>query len=133
MEDMSVIIRSVRGGRKNGHRALLTALATITLGVAVIGCGSSSGPSSSASSSASKPASATSVTIGFSPFNQSSPALVGLAKSLTAYAATKGAKTRVVDPNNNSTTQVQELLSMIELGEVKAVWAMAINPERWRP
>jgi ABC-type sugar transport system substrate-binding protein len=130
---MSFIRGRVRSGRKDGRRALLAGCAAITLGLAVVGCGSSSAPPSSASSGPSNSASATSVTIGFAPPNQSSPALVGLAKSLTAYAATKGAKTRVVDPSNDSTTQVQQLISMIDLGEVKAVWAMAVSPETMAP
>lgn len=125
---MSFINGALWGDRTAGRRALFAAGAAATLGLVLVGCGSSPAPRGSSQS-----ASAASITIGFAPPNQSSPALVALAKSLTAYAATKGARTRVVDPNNQSTTQVQQLMSMIDLGEVRAVWAMAVDPGTMTP
>ena len=125
---MSFISGARRGDRTAGRRALFAVGAAATLGLVLVGCGSSPAPRGSP-----KSASPASTTIGFSPPNQSSPALVALATSLTAYAATKGARARVIDPNNASTTQVQQLMSMIDLGEVRAIWAMAINPENMAP
>ena len=73
------------------------------------------------------------ITIGFSPYNQSAPALVGLGKSLQAYAGTKGNKVLVADPNNNSTTQVQQIESWIQLGQVQAVWVLPLDPATMAP
>jgi ribose transport system substrate-binding protein len=114
------------------RRAAAFSCVALSLSVVAAGCGSSSSSSSSASSSsgataASSPSSK-SITIGFSPYNQSAPALIGLGKSLQAYAKSKGATVLVADPNNNPTTQVQQLRSWIQLGQVQAIWALALNP-----
>jgi len=94
-----------------------------TTGVAA--CGSSTG---SASAGGSGKSSSKKITIGFSPYNQSAPALVGLAKGVKAYAQSKGASTLIADPNNDPTKQAQQIRSWIELGQVKAVWVLALNP-----
>lgn len=70
----------------------------------------------------------TKVTIGFSPYNQSAPALVGLAKGVEALAQSKGASTLIADPNNDPTKQAQQIRTWIELGQVDAVWVLALNP-----
>ena len=107
-------VRSVKGAAVIGCVAL-------TISALAAGCGSSSSSSSSASS-------AKSITIGFSPYNQSAPALIGLGKSLQAYAKTKGARVLVADPNNDPTTQVEQLRSWIQLGQVQAIWVQPLDP-----
>ncbi len=58
---------------------------------------------------------------------------MGLGKSLQAYAGTKGDKVLVADPNNNSTTQVQQIESWIQLGQVQAVWVLPLDPATMAP
>jgi ABC-type sugar transport system substrate-binding protein len=59
--------------------------------------------------------------------------LVGLGKGLKAFAASKGHELLVADPNNNSTTQVQQRLTWIKLSRVKAAWVLALNPKTMTP
>jgi ABC-type sugar transport system substrate-binding protein len=93
-----------------------------TAGLAACSSGTSATADASGSSSAKK------ITIGFSPYNQSAPALVGLAKGVKEYAQSKGASTLIADPNNDPTKQAQQIRSWIELGQVDAVWVLALNP-----
>jgi ABC-type sugar transport system substrate-binding protein len=115
-----------------GRKALVAGCAAFSVGAVVAGCGSSSSSSTPASSSAAFTSAAStpakSITIGFSPPNQSAPALIGLGKALQAYAQSKGDKVVVADPNNNPTTQVQQLQSWIQLGKVQAIWVLALDP-----
>lgn len=66
-----------------------------------------------------------SITIGFSPLNQSSELLRSLSQQLEAYAATKGAKVITADPHNDAATQARQLNSWIDHGQVQAIWAIA--------
>lgn len=122
------------------RRASIAVAAAAAGGLLLAACSSSSSSSSGGSTAAAAAgtASATSssgkaITIGFSPYNQSAPALVGLGKSLKAYAGTKGDKVLVADPNNNSTTQVQQIESWIQLGQVQAVWVLPLDPATMAP
>lgn len=103
--------------------ALTCAVALIvTTGLAACGSTGSSPAGTSGSGSAKK------ITVGFSPYNQSAPALVGLAKGVKEYAQSKGAATLIADPNNDPTKQAEQIRSWIELGQVDAVWVLALNP-----
>ncbi len=123
------------------RRASIAIAAAAAGGLLLAACSSSSSSSSSSSGSTAAAAGAVSggsssgksITIGFSPYNQSAPALVGLGKSLQAYAGTKGDKVLVADPNNNSTTQVQQIESWIQLGQVQAVWVLPLDPATMAP
>jgi ABC-type sugar transport system substrate-binding protein len=90
--------------------------------------GSTSSAASSAAGSSSASSSGKKITIGFSPYNQSAQALVGLAKGVKAAAAAGGASTLIADPNNDPNKQAQQIKSWIELGQVQAVWALALDP-----
>jgi ABC-type sugar transport system substrate-binding protein len=98
-----------------------TAVLIATTGLAACSSGTSAGDTSIGSS-------AKKITIGFSPYNQSAPALVGLAKGVKAYAESKGASALIADPNNDPTKQAQQIRSWIELGQVDSVWVLALNP-----
>ena len=123
------------------RRAFIAIAATAAGGLLLAACSSSSSSSSSSGGSTAAAAGTASagsssgkpITIGFSPYNQSAPALVGLGKSLQAYAGTKGDKVLVADPNNNSTTQVQQIESWIQLGQVQAVWVLPLDPATMAP
>jgi ABC-type sugar transport system substrate-binding protein len=67
------------------------------------------------------------ITIGFSPLNQTAAALIGLAKGIQGYGASKGDKVLIADPANSAVTQVQQLKSWIENGQVQGVWVLAIS------
>jgi ABC-type sugar transport system substrate-binding protein len=121
------------------RRASIALAAAAAGGLLLAACSSSSSSSSGGSTPAAagtasaKSSSGKSITIGFSPYNQSAPALVGLGKSLKAYAGTKGDKVLVADPNNNSTSQVQQIESWIQLGQVQAVWVLPLDPATMAP
>jgi ABC-type sugar transport system substrate-binding protein len=104
---------------------VLTCAAALIVSTGLAACGSSS-TTATADTSGSSPAKK--FTVGFSPYNQSAPALVGLAKGVKDYAQSKGASTLIADPNNDPTKQAQQIRSWIELGQVNAVWVLALNP-----
>lgn len=92
-------------------------------------CGGSSSETAAADTAKGKGA----VTIGYSPPNQSAELLIGLGHGLQGYAKTKGAEVAIADPNNNPTTQVQQLMRWIELGKVQAIWSIPLNAASLAP
>jgi ABC-type sugar transport system substrate-binding protein len=107
---------------KKSSRAL--AVAAVVAAAALLSACSSSGattPTSTASAAAKH------ITIGFSPLNQTDPTLIGLAKGVEGYAASQGDKVLVANPANSAATQVQQIKSWIENGQVQAVWFLAIS------
>lgn len=66
-----------------------------------------------------------SITIGFSPLNQSSELLRSLGAGLEKYAASKGAKVITADPRNDAATQAKQIDAWIDRGQVQAIWAIA--------
>lgn len=108
---------------------------SLALSLALAACGSgasstaSSGttPSTSAASSTASASGKGSITIGFSPFNQSAQALIGLGKAATSYLGSKGDKVLVADPNNDSATQIQQIDSWVQNGQVQGVWLLALD------
>lgn len=77
--------------------------------------------------SASSTANSKHITIGFSPLNQTAAALIGLAKGVQGYGASTGDKVLIADPANSAATQVQQIKSWIENGQVQGVWSLAIS------
>ena len=73
------------------------------------------------------------ITIGFSPMNQSAPALIGLTQGLQALAGEEGDEVLVADPNNDPATQVQQVTAWIDNQQVDAIWFLAINAESMAP
>jgi ABC-type sugar transport system substrate-binding protein len=74
-------------------------------------------------------------TIGFSPMNQSAPALVGLTKGLQGMAEGNEdiEEVLVADPNNDAATQVQQVTAWIDNKQVDAIWFLAVNAEAMAP
>jgi ABC-type sugar transport system substrate-binding protein len=99
---------------------LLGAVAVLATAALLTAC-------SSGSPSASTSAAPKHITIGFSPLNQTDPTLIGLAKGVEGYAASKGDKVLVANPANSAATQVQQIKAWIENGQVQAVWFLAIS------
>lgn len=105
---------------------IATVSASLALSLALAAC--SSGTNSTAGSSATSGASGTSkLTIGFSPFNQSAQALIGLGKAASSYLSAKGDKVLVADPNNDSATQIQQINTWVENGQVQGVWLLSLD------
>lgn len=73
------------------------------------------------------------ITIGFSPMNQSAPALIGLGKGLQGYAKSLGDKVVIADPNNDAATQVQQVTAWIQNKQVDAIWLLALNASSMQP
>ena len=107
-----------------GSSALLVVLAACSAGTTSASSSSSSTGGASGTSSAAK---TSSLTIGFSPFNQSAQALIGLGKAATSYLGAKGDKVLVADPNNNSATQIQQINTWVQNGQVQGVWLLALD------
>lgn len=116
--------------RPGRHRSTALAAAAVLLLASLTSCGSTAPVTRSAAGGAPQVGP---VTIGFSPPNQSAQLLIHLGEGLQAYAASKGAKVIVADPNNDPTTQVQQLTTWIQLGQVQAIWAIALNASALRP
>lgn len=107
---------------------------SILLATALLGaCGASSSTTETAAAGAGASDQPKTVTIGYSPPNQSAPLLIGLGHGLQEYSKSQGNKVLVADPNNNPTTQVQQLNNWIQLGQVQAIWAIPLNTESLKP
>lgn len=116
--------------RPSRRRTLAVGAAALILLGPLAACGSSTTATQTTAAGSVKSGP---VTIGFSPPNQSAQLLIHLGEGLKGYAQSKGAKVIVADPNNNPTTQVQQLNNWIQLGQVQAIWAIALNASALKP
>jgi ABC-type sugar transport system substrate-binding protein len=107
------------------RRRLVAVGMIVSASLALTAC--SSGTASPTSSAAS------SVTIGFSPYNQSAASLIGMAKGVQGLAKSEGATAIIADPNNSPTKQAQQIQAWMNLGQVKGVWTLALDPSTIKP
>lgn len=115
--------RFVPLGSRSSTRPVAAAVLALGALVSLVSCSSSSGSSSaSGARNGNSSGQSRTVTIGFSPFNQSATALVELGKNAKAYAESQGANFRIADPNNSATTQVQQTTAWIQNGQIEALW-----------
>jgi ABC-type sugar transport system substrate-binding protein len=108
--------------RKSGR---VTGIAALVAATALLSACSSPSPGGTSSSTAS--AVPKHITIGFSPLNQTDPSLIGLAKGVEGYAASLGDKVLVANPANSAATQVQQIKTWIQNGQVQAIWFLAVS------
>jgi ABC-type sugar transport system substrate-binding protein len=113
-------------GIPTNHRRLIVALGVVIASSLALTACSSGSPASTSSA-------ASSTTIGFSPYNQSAASLIGMAKGVQATAKGEGVTAIIADPNNSPTKQAQQIQSWMNLGQVKGLWTLALDPSTIKP
>jgi ribose transport system substrate-binding protein len=125
----SLVLTSCSSSSSSATSSSSSATSSASSSVAAGASGAAPSVASSQAGSSSASASGAGVTIGFSPFNQSAEALIGLGKGAAAYLGTKGAKVLVADPKNDSGTQITQINTWVENGQVQGVWLLSLNTE----